>query len=159
MHNSQKANNQITTICILLQVAIEVGDERLVQMLVLAKRKRKARFLTVDDLAARAEKSQQEIMTRANTGPRRGDGRRRGLRAEQWARVLTPAQYECLRLSREEPPFSSPLHNETREGVYSCAGCGTAVFHSAFKFQTETGWPAFFNAIANGISVGRYFVC
>ena len=137
------------------QVAIEVGDERLVEMLVMAKRKRKPKFLSVDEVAARAEKPREEVMFRANTGPRRGDGRRRGLRPEQWARILTPEQYESLRLGREEQPFSSPLHNEAREGVYSCAGCGTAVFHSAFKFQTATGWPSFFNAIANGITVSR----
>ena len=31
-------------------------------------------------------------------------------------------------------------------GVYLCAGCGTAVFHTAFRFDAGDGWPAFFNA-------------
>ncbi|QDH13117.1 peptide-methionine (R)-S-oxide reductase MsrB [Formicincola oecophyllae] len=42
-----------------------------------------------------------------------------------------------------EPPFSSPLNQEGRAGLYSCAGCGAPLYKSSAKFPTSCGWPGF----------------
>jgi hypothetical protein len=92
---------------------MELGDDRMVRMLVMGMQRRKARFISVDDVASKAQKDPREVYARANRGPRRGDARRRAFRAEDWQRILSPKEFECLRLGRTEPPYSSPLHNET----------------------------------------------
>ena len=62
---------------------------------------------------------------------------------EAWREILTPEQFRILREEGTERAGTSPLNEETREGVYRCAGCGLALFHSRQKFDSRTGWPSF----------------
>ena len=62
---------------------------------------------------------------------------------EEWAEVLTPAQYEVLRRKGTEPPFTGAYWNATAEGCYRCVCCGNALFASADKYDAGTGWPSF----------------
>lgn len=66
---------------------------------------------------------------------------------EEWKHMLTPEQYDVLREEGTERPFSSPLNNEHREGMFVCAGCGLELFLSKTKFDSGTGWPSFYQAI------------
>jgi hypothetical protein len=43
------------------------------------------------------------------------------LTPEEWRKRLTPAQFEILRQQGTEPPWTSPLLNEHRAGVFACA--------------------------------------
>jgi peptide-methionine (R)-S-oxide reductase len=61
----------------------------------------------------------------------------------EWRKLLKPDQYTVLRQSATERPFSSPLLNEHRPGVFACAGCDNGVFSSETKFESGTGWPSF----------------
>tara|TARA_B100001123_G_C14632737_1_gene758421 strand:- start:52 stop:426 length:375 start_codon:yes stop_codon:yes gene_type:complete len=60
---------------------------------------------------------------------------------------LTPEQYHILRKEGTEPPGSSPLNEEKREGDYHCAGCGTKLFNSSMKYDSGSGWPSFFSSL------------
>jgi peptide-methionine (R)-S-oxide reductase len=66
---------------------------------------------------------------------------------EEWKKILAPAQYNVLREEGTERPFSSPLNDEKRPGVFVCAGCSLPLFTSAMKYDSGTGWPSFFTAI------------
>jgi peptide-methionine (R)-S-oxide reductase len=71
----------------------------------------------------------------------------------EWRQLLTPAQYSVLRQSATERPFTSPMLNEHRAGVFDCAGCGRVLFSSGTKFDSGTGWPSFW-APLNDDAVG-----
>ncbi len=62
---------------------------------------------------------------------------------------LTPAQKNILHEEGTEPPGSSPLNFEKREGDYYCAGCGTKLFSSDMKYESGSGWPSFFSSLPN----------
>ena len=78
---------------------------------------------------------------------------------DEWKRLLTPAQYDVLRQAGTETPYSSPLNDEHRRGVFGCAGCALDLFSSDTKFESGTGWPSFWAPLkdAVGTSVDRTF--
>ena len=77
-----------------------------------------------------------------------------------WRTELTQAQFQVLREHATERPFSSSLNHETRRGTFVCAGCGHALYSSANKFESGTGWPSFWAPLENaiGTSVDRSFL-
>jgi len=69
------------------------------------------------------------------------------MKNKDWDSNLTPEQNYILKQEGTEPPGSSPLNNEKREGAYHCAGCGIKLFDSGMKFDSGTGWPSFFKSL------------
>lgn len=75
----------------------------------------------------------------------------------EWKKKLTPPQYTVLRKHGTERPYSSALNDETRQGIYACAGCDLPLFESQAKFDSGTGWPSFFKAIPNHVGTSTDF--
>lgn len=71
---------------------------------------------------------------------------------EEWRATLTPEQYTVLRKHGTERAGSSPLNSEKREGVFTCAGCGQPLFSSTTKFESGTGWPSFWDPLAEAVA-------
>ena len=69
----------------------------------------------------------------------------------EWRAQLPAAAYEVLRHEGTERPYSSTLNAEKRAGQYACAGCGLALFASATKFDSGTGWPSFYAPLAEAV--------
>ena len=69
----------------------------------------------------------------------------------EWRKLLSPEAYDVLRQAGTERPFTSPLLNEHRSGVFTCAGCGTKLFESKTKFDSGTGWPSFYQPIKGSV--------
>jgi peptide-methionine (R)-S-oxide reductase len=69
----------------------------------------------------------------------------------QWRRMLGAKRYAVLREAATEPPFSSPLLNEHRKGLFVCAGCARPLYSSATKFESGTGWPSFWKPLAGAV--------
>lgn len=69
---------------------------------------------------------------------------------EDWRRALTPQQYAVCRCSATEPPFSGQYWNTKTPGTYACVCCGQDLFTSAAKFDSGTGWPSYWQSIAEG---------
>jgi peptide-methionine (R)-S-oxide reductase len=71
----------------------------------------------------------------------------RKLTDAQWKSRLPDPSYAVLRHGATETPYTSPLNNEHRAGVFACLGCGQPLFRSQWKFDSGTGWPSFYTAL------------
>ena len=75
----------------------------------------------------------------------------RKLTDAQWKAKLPDEAYVVLRHEGTETPFTSPLLNEHRAGTFACLGCGLPLFKSQWKYDSGTGWPSFYTAIAGSL--------
>ena len=62
---------------------------------------------------------------------------------------LSNQQLDVLFNEATEPPGSSELNNEKREGSYHCVNCDTELFKSNTKYESGSGWPSFYEALPN----------
>ncbi|MDB6052385.1 MAG: Peptide methionine sulfoxide reductase MsrB [Pseudomonas sp.] len=69
----------------------------------------------------------------------------------EWHALLTADQFEVLRNSDTERPYSSPLNKEHRAGRFACAGCQLEAFSSVAKFESHTGWPSFTSPLDHAV--------
>jgi len=67
----------------------------------------------------------------------------------EWRKKLTPEQFSVARAKGTERPFCGTLLDNKANGVYSCVCCGLPLFASHAKFNSGTGWPSFFQPVAD----------
>eukprot|EP00199_Chlamydomonas_sp_CCMP681_P006014 CAMPEP_0119102498 /NCGR_PEP_ID=MMETSP1180-20130426/1223_1 /TAXON_ID=3052 ORGANISM="Chlamydomonas cf sp, Strain CCMP681" /NCGR_SAMPLE_ID=MMETSP1180 /ASSEMBLY_ACC=CAM_ASM_000741 /LENGTH=208 /DNA_ID=CAMNT_0007086795 /DNA_START=27 /DNA_END=653 /DNA_ORIENTATION=- len=72
---------------------------------------------------------------------------------DEWKEILGSDAYKVMRKAGTELPFSSPLTNEKRDGVFVCAGCKEPLFLSATKYSAGTGWPSFYDALPGAVDL------
>jgi len=76
---------------------------------------------------------------------------------EFWEKKLTPEEFYVLRKRGTEKPFSGKLLYNKKKGIYTCAACGNKLFDSKTKFDSETGWPSFSDAIKGKVKLKKDF--
>lgn len=69
---------------------------------------------------------------------------------EEFKKKLTPQEYEVLRKKGTELPYSGIYWDSHDRGTYHCKACGSELFSSDDKFDSNTGWPSFTKPIAEG---------
>jgi peptide-methionine (R)-S-oxide reductase len=67
---------------------------------------------------------------------------------EEWRAQLSEEQFYIARGKGTERPFCGTLLDNKREGVYACVCCNLPLFSSRSKFNSGTGWPSFFQPVA-----------
>ena len=76
---------------------------------------------------------------------------------DDWRALLPDDAYRVLFKEATEPPRTSPLNDEKRDGTYICAACHLPLFESIAKFDSGTGWPSFYSAIEGRVDTRRDF--
>lgn len=99
------------------------------------------------------------VMLMPSQNSKAGDGKITplDLSQKQWRERLTDEEFRILREEGTEPAFSSPLNDEKREGIYTCAGCALPLFESETKFESGTGWPSFYQPIKGHVETKTDF--
>ena len=62
---------------------------------------------------------------------------------EEWTKLLSRAEYAVTRKKGTERAYTGRYWNHHEIGIYNCVCCGQALFSSATKFESHTGWPSF----------------
>ena len=66
----------------------------------------------------------------------------------EWRRQLPSDSYWVTRHADTERPYTGATWNEHGHGIFRCIGCDLALFRSETKFDSGTGWPSFWQPIA-----------
>jgi peptide-methionine (R)-S-oxide reductase len=67
---------------------------------------------------------------------------------DEWKKQLSATSYRVTRHADTELPFTGATWNEHGRGLFRCICCDLALFRSDTKFDSGTGWPSFWQPIA-----------
>jgi peptide-methionine (R)-S-oxide reductase len=67
---------------------------------------------------------------------------------EEWKTQLSSGAFEITRHADTEFAYSGKYWNLHDKGIYRCICCDNALFSSATKFDSGTGWPSFWEPLA-----------
>lgn len=67
---------------------------------------------------------------------------------DEWRQQLSGNAFDITRHADTEIAFSGKYWNLHDKGMYRCICCDNALFDSATKFESGTGWPSFWQPIA-----------
>jgi len=69
---------------------------------------------------------------------------------EQAKENLSSEQYNVCVMGGTEQPFNNKYYDHHEDGTYHCAVCGIELFSSDTKYDSGSGWPAFYDAVDKG---------
>ncbi|MEQ1590513.1 MAG: peptide-methionine (R)-S-oxide reductase MsrB [Gallionella sp.] len=69
-------------------------------------------------------------------------------KAAEWKKTLSPLAYQVTRKQGTERAFSQPGYDRHEPGLYRCVCCDNALFDAKTKYDSGTGWPSFWQPIA-----------
>jgi peptide-methionine (R)-S-oxide reductase len=67
---------------------------------------------------------------------------------DEWRKQLSPGEFDITRHADTEIAFTGKYWNLHDKGLYRCICCDNALFSSATKFDSGTGWPSFLEPLA-----------
>ena len=69
---------------------------------------------------------------------------------------LSDEQFRITQEQGTERPFTGEYVDNKRAGVYECVCCGAELFSSSHKFDSGTGWPSYWQPVADqSVAVNR----
>lgn len=68
---------------------------------------------------------------------------------EELRKRLTPLQYHVTQEKGTESAFEGEYTYNKAHGTYKCIVCGTPLFKSETKFDSNSGWPSFYDVISS----------
>ena len=70
-------------------------------------------------------------------------------------RRLTPLQYSVTQEAATERPFTGVYWDNHADGSYRCIVCGETLFESTEKYDSNCGWPSFYDVVDRSRVVTR----
>lgn len=90
------------------------------------------------------EQEPEEKTAQKNPYYSRTDTKKLDVPDSEWKKILTPEVYAIAREKDTEQAFTGKYNDFKGVGTYYCAVCGNKLFRSDAKFESECGWPSFF---------------
>lgn len=72
---------------------------------------------------------------------------------DYWKEKLSEKEYRILRKKGTEKPFTGRLLHNKKDGRYKCRACGAFLFSSDKKYDSQSGWPSFWDVQKDNIEL------
>jgi peptide-methionine (R)-S-oxide reductase len=67
---------------------------------------------------------------------------------------LAPEEYHSTQEKGTDAPFTGRYVHNDKTGTYHCVVCGNLLFNSNTKYDSDSGWPSFYDlAQANAVEI------
>ena len=66
----------------------------------------------------------------------------------EWRAILDTDSFYITQEAGTERPFSGKYNDHKAKGVYHCICCDSPLFSSSAKYDSGSGWPSYYEAIA-----------
>jgi len=70
---------------------------------------------------------------------------------DEWSKLVSNNEFNILFEEGTEPAGTSPLNHVKKDGTFICAACYLPLFEFDKKYESGTGWPSFYDAIAGRV--------
>jgi peptide-methionine (R)-S-oxide reductase len=74
---------------------------------------------------------------------------------DELRRRLSPLQFAVTQEAATERPFTGAYWDSHDAGAYKCVVCGEALFESTEKYDSDCGWPSFYDVVDRSRVVTR----
>ena len=74
---------------------------------------------------------------------------------EELRKRLSPLQFAVTQEAATEQPFTGAYWDTHDAGSYRCVVCGEMLFQSTEKYDSNCGWPSFFDVVDSAKVVKR----
>ena len=71
---------------------------------------------------------------------------------QEWKQELSDEQFRVTRLKGTERAFTGKYYDCKEAGTYHCICCNAPLFKSNSKYDSGSGWPSFWEPMANAIT-------
>ncbi len=70
---------------------------------------------------------------------------------DEWRTQLGPEAFEITRKAGTERAFTGEYCDTKTAGVYNCKCCGESLFDSQTKYDSNSGWPSFYEPVTSEV--------
>jgi peptide-methionine (R)-S-oxide reductase len=70
---------------------------------------------------------------------------------KDFTKHLNDEEYRVTQQHGTEPAFSGAYWDKKDAGTYNCICCDTELFSSDTKYESHSGWPAFYQPVSENI--------
>ncbi|MCP3906418.1 MAG: peptide-methionine (R)-S-oxide reductase MsrB [Oceanicoccus sp.] len=70
---------------------------------------------------------------------------------QEWRQQLTEEEFYICRQKGTERAFTGKYNDEKAKGQFNCTCCGEPLFDSEAKYDSGSGWPSFYQPLADEV--------